>query len=97
MENRKNADCWLYAIGMMLLAELFSLFQPIYTNIDNYCTSMMINQVYAEDGYNMFLNPVVCFDIFRATVSRCRWIFDVDKSGFASRNWNCQLFYSITF
>lgn len=61
MENRKNADCWLYAIGMMLLAELFSLFQPIYINIDNYCTSMMINQVYAEDGYNMFLNPVVCW------------------------------------
>ena len=61
MGNRKNADCWFYAVNMVLLVELFSLFQPIYTNIDNYCTSMIINQVYAEDDYNMFLNPVVCW------------------------------------
>ena len=53
---------------MMVIAEAFSWFQPIYTNVDNYIISMVINRVYAEDTYNMFLNPVLCW--ITAFVSR---------------------------
>lgn len=61
MKNSSKAENWLYAIGMVVIAEIFSLFQPIYTNVDNYIISMVINRVYAEDTYNMFLNPVLCW------------------------------------
>ena len=45
---------------MMVLAEAFSWFQPIYTNVDNFITSMVIGAVYDKDTYSMVLNPVLC-------------------------------------
>ncbi len=46
---------------MMALAEAFSWFQPIYTNVDNFITSMVIGAVYDKDTYSMMLNPVLCW------------------------------------
>ena len=46
---------------MMVLAEVFSWFQPIYTNVDNFITSMVIGAVYDKDTYSMVLNPVLCW------------------------------------
>lgn len=46
---------------MMILAEAFSWFQPIYTNVDNFITSMVIGAVYDKDTYSMVLNPVLCW------------------------------------
>ena len=61
---------------MMILAEAFSWFQPIYTNVDNFIISMVINRQYGEDTYNMFLNPVLCW--ITATIGK---IFS-DADGF---------------
>ena len=61
MKSREKRDCWIYAICMMLLVEIFSWFQPIYTNIDNFITSMVIGAVYDKDTYSMVLNPVLCW------------------------------------
>ena len=59
MKSREKRDCWIYAICMMALAEAFSWFQPIYTNVDNFITSMVISAVYDKDTYSMMLNPVL--------------------------------------
>lgn len=61
MKNREKRDCWIYATCMMILAEAFSWFQPIYTNVDNFITSMVISAVYDKDTYSMVLNPVLCW------------------------------------
>ena len=61
MKNREKRDCWIYAICMMILAEAFSWFQPIYTNVDNFITSMVISAVYDKDTYSMVLNPMLCW------------------------------------
>ena len=61
MKSREKRDCWIYAICMMILAEAFSWFQPIYTNVDNFITSMVISAVYDKDTYSMVLNPVLCW------------------------------------
>lgn len=61
MKSREKRDCWIYAICMMILAEAFSWFQPIYTNVDNFITSMVIGAVYDKDTYSMVLNPVLCW------------------------------------
>ena len=61
MKSRKKRDCWIYAICMMIMAEAFSWFQPIYTNVDNFITSMVIGAVYDKDTYSMMLNPVLCW------------------------------------
>ena len=61
MKNREKRDCWIYATCMMILAEAFSWFQPIYTNVDNFITSMVIGAVYDKDTYSMVLNPVLCW------------------------------------
>ena len=76
MKSREKRECWIYAIGMMILAEAFSWFQPIYTNVDNFIISMVINRQYGEDTYNMFLNPVLCW--ITATIGK---IFS-DADGF---------------
>lgn len=59
MKNKEKRECWIYAICMMILAEAFSWFQPIYTNVDNFITSMVISAVYDKDTYSMMLNPVL--------------------------------------
>lgn len=46
---------------MTILAEAFSWFQPIYTNVDNFITSMVVGAVYDKDTYSMVLNPVLCW------------------------------------
>ena len=61
MKNKEKRECWIYAICMMILAEAFSWFQPIYTNVDNFITSMVISAVYDKDTYSMVLNPVLCW------------------------------------
>ena len=61
MKSREKRNCWIYAICMMILAEAFSWFQPIYTNVDNFITSMVIGAVYDKDTYSMVLNPVLCW------------------------------------
>ena len=61
MKNKEKRECWIYAICMMILAEAFSWFQPIYTNVDNFITSMVIGAVYDKDTYSMVLNPVLCW------------------------------------
>lgn len=66
MKSREKRDCWIYAICMMILAEAFSWFQPIYTNVDNFITSMVIGAVYDKDTYSMVLNPGALLDyVFR--------------------------------
>ena len=40
---------------------LFGLFQIVYLNVDNYLLSMVINKIYDQDHYCMFVNPVVCW------------------------------------
>ena len=61
MKSREKRECWIYAIGMTILAEAFSWFQPIYTNVDNFITSMVVGAVYDKDTYSMVLNPVLCW------------------------------------
>lgn len=61
MKNKEKRECWIYVICMMILVEAFSWFQPIYTNVDNFITSMVIGAVYDKDTYSMVLNPVLCW------------------------------------
>lgn len=39
----------------------FSIFQPLYTQVDNYMVSLILNRCYDSDNYCMFLNPVLCW------------------------------------
>lgn len=61
MNKTEKKACWLYSLGMVLLVEVFSFFQPIYTNVDNFITSMVVSGVYGEDTYSMVLNPALCW------------------------------------
>lgn len=45
---------------MTVLCGVFSLFQPLYTQVDNYYVSLITNRVFDLDNYCMFLNPVLC-------------------------------------
>lgn len=47
--------------GMMtVICGMFSLFQPLYTQVDNYLASLVTDRIYDADNYCMFLNPVLC-------------------------------------
>lgn len=59
MRKRSNS---IVASGILTgICFLFSLFQIVYLNVDNYLLSLVINKVYDKDHYCMFVNPVVCW------------------------------------
>lgn len=57
ISRRKPA---LAASMMTVICGIFSFFQPLYTQVDNYLASLVTNRIYDSDNYCMFLNPVLC-------------------------------------
>lgn len=55
----KNDHVW--ALILTGICGMFSVFQPLYSQVDNYMVSLILNRCYDADVYCMFLNPVLCF------------------------------------
>lgn len=59
-KQRSGRQSAAAACVMTVICGIFSLFQPLYTQVDNYLASLVTNRIYDSDNYCMFLNPVLC-------------------------------------
>lgn len=57
--NGVHEDIWP-AVAVTAACGFLSLFQPLYTHVDNYYVSLITNGIYDSDNYCLFLNPVLC-------------------------------------
>ena len=45
---------------LTVVCGFFGMFQILYLNVDNYLLSLVINRLFDNDNYCMFVNPVIC-------------------------------------
>lgn len=60
MQKHGNCRCLSVSLLMAALCGIFAVFQPLYLNVDNYQTALVLNRVYDADNYCMFVNPLLC-------------------------------------
>lgn len=57
--NAGKKGCLTASAAITLICLGFSMFQPLYLNVDNYQASLVLNQAYDTENYCMFFSPVL--------------------------------------
>lgn len=57
----KKYYAYIVAAFFSAICGIFALFQPLYTQVDNYIVSLVLNRCFDSDVYCLFLNPLLCW------------------------------------
>ena len=64
---------------LTVVCGFFGMFQILYLNVDNYLLSLVINRLFDNDNYCMFVNPVYSISddkYFSELWRTALWIFN---------------------